>query len=114
MLLLNIVGLKTSTYYRWQSLVNQSLKPIKKNEGTPPGFSYTNDGYFKKVYDVHIQKYIKDILNDEYGRFYGYKKVTAVLRMQYNLKINKKKVYRLMYIMGVLSLSADCESAKKH
>lgn len=82
--------------------MNQSIKPIKKNEGTPPGFSYTNDGYFKKFYDIHIQKYIKDILNDEYGRFYGYKKVTAVLRMQYNLKINKKKVYRLMSIMGVL------------
>lgn len=102
MLLLNIVGLKTSTYYRWQSLLDQSLKPNKKHEGSPPGFSYTNDGHCKKVYDLNIQKYIKDILNDEYGRFYGYKKVTAVLKGQYNLKINKKKVYRLMSIMGVL------------
>lgn len=67
-----------------------------------PGFSYTNDGTCKKVYDIHIQKYIKDILNDEVGKFYGYKKVTACLRDKYNLRINKKKVYRLMAVMGVL------------
>lgn len=102
MLLLNIVGLKSSTYYRWRSLLDQPLKPIKRNEGLPPGFSYTNDRSCKKVYDIHIQKYIKDILNDEYGKFYGYKKVTAVLREKYNLRINKKKVYRLMAVMGVL------------
>lgn len=102
MLLLNIIGLKSSTYYRWRSLLDQSLKPIKRNEGFPPGFSYTNDSPHKKVYDINIQKYIKDILNDEYGRFYGYKKVTVVLREKYILKINKKKVYRLMRIMGVL------------
>lgn len=102
MLLLDIVGLKSSTYYRWRSLLDQSLKPIKRDEGFPPGFSYTNDRSCKKVYDIHIQKYIKDILNDEFGRFYGYKKVTAVLREKYNLRINKKKVYRLMAVMGVL------------
>ena len=102
MLLLDIVGLKSSTYYRWRSLLNQSLKPIKRDEGFPPGFSYTNDRSCKKVYDIHIQKYIKDILNDEFGKFYGYKKVTAVLREKYNLRINKKKVYRLMSVMGVL------------
>lgn len=102
MLLLDIVGLKSSTYYRWRSLLDQSLEPIKRTEGFPPGFSYTNDKSCKKVYDIHIQKYIKDILNDEFGRFYGYKKVTAVLREKYNLKINKKKVYRLMSVMGVL------------
>jgi putative transposase len=100
--LLDIVGLKSSTYYRWRSLLDQSLKPIKRDEGFPPGFSYTNDRSCKKVYDIHIQKYIKDILNDEFGRFYGYKKVTAVLREKYNLRINKKKVYRLMAVMGVL------------
>lgn len=107
-MLLNIVGLKSSTYYRWRSLIDQSLKPIKRNEGVIPGFSYMNDKPCKKVYDIHIQKYIKDILNDEYGRFYGYKKVTAVLREKYNLKINKKKVYRLMALMGVL------KSERKH
>ncbi|OBR90607.1 IS2 transposase TnpB [Clostridium ragsdalei P11] len=107
-MLLNIVGLKSSTYYRWRSLIDQSLKPIKRNEGVIPGFSYMNDKPFKKVYDIYIQKYIKDILNDEYGKFYGYKKITAVLREKYNLKINKKKVYRLMALMGVL------KSERKH
>jgi putative transposase len=102
LLLLDIVGLKSSTYYRWRNLLDQSLKPIKRNEGFTPGFSYTNGRSCKKVCDIHIQKYIKDILNDEYGKFYGYKKVTAVLREKHNLRINKKKVYRLMAAMGVL------------
>lgn len=101
-MLLNIVGLKSSTYYRWRNLIDQPLKPIKRNEGVIPGFSYTNDKPKIKVYDIYIQKYIKDILNDEYGKFYGYKKVTAVLRENYNLRINKKKVHRLMDLMGVL------------
>lgn len=102
MLLLDIVEIKTSTYYRWQSLLNQSLKPHKRDEGYPPGFSYTNDGTWKKVYDIQIQKYINDTLKEEYGKFYGYKKITAVLRDKYKLRINKKKVYRLMAVMGVL------------
>ena len=102
LMLLNIIGLKSSTYYRWRSLIDQPFKPIKRNDGVIPGFSYKNDESGKKVYDIHIQKYIKDILNDQYGKFYGYKKVTAVLREKYNLKINKKKVYRLMALMGVL------------
>lgn len=100
--MIHIVGLNSSTYYRWRSLLNQSQKPVKRKEGYPPGFSYTNDIPAQKVSDIHIQKYIKEILNDEYGMFYGYKKVTAVLRQQHNLKINKKKVYRLMAEMGVL------------
>ncbi|MDD3223418.1 MAG: IS3 family transposase [Clostridium sp.] len=102
MLLLNIVGLKSSTYYRWRSLIDQSMKPIKRNEGIIPGFSWMNKEPFKKVYDIYIQKYIRNILNDEYGKFYGYKKVTVVLRDNYHLTINKKKVYRLMALMGVL------------
>lgn len=102
MLLLDIVGIKSSTYYRWRNLLNQSIRPAKRNEGYQPGFSYTHDSSCKKVYDIHIQKYIKDILNDEFGKFYGYKKVTAVLREKHNLRINKKKVYRLMSVIGVL------------
>lgn len=43
-----------------------------------------------------------EILADEFGQHYGYKKVTAVLRRKYSIKINKKKVFRLMASMCVL------------
>ena len=51
---------------------------------------------------MKIQKYIKEIKNDEIGQYYGYKKVMAMLIKQYNLIISKKKVYRLMNNMALL------------
>jgi len=92
--------LKKSTYYRWQSIIDEETKPIKKKDGIIPGFSYKFDG--EKINDLNIQKHIIEILADEYGQHYGYKKVTIVLRRKHNIKINKKKVARLMGVMGVL------------
>lgn len=76
------------------------MKVKMKRDGIIPGFSYTFDG--KKINDLEIQKIITDILSEEYGRFYGYKKITFVLRRENNIKISKKKVYRLMSTLGVL------------
>ena len=92
--------MKKSTYYRWQSIIDEETKPIKKKDGIIPGFSYKFDG--EKINDLNIQKHIIEILADEYGQHYGYKKVTIVLRRKHNIKINKKKVARLMGVMGVL------------
>ena len=92
--------MKKSTYYRWQSIIDEETKPIKKKDGIIPGFSYKFDG--EKINDLNIQKHIMEILAGEYGQHYGYKKVTIVLRRKHNIKINKKKVARLMGVMGVL------------
>lgn len=81
--------MKKATYYRWLSIENEGIKYIKKQDGLVPGFSYMFNG--KKINDLKIQKYIVEILADEFGKHYGYKKVTAVLRRTYNVKISKKK-----------------------
>lgn len=78
-----------------------SVKPVRQKNGVIPGFSYTFDG--EKVNDLIIQKYIIETLNDEFGQHYGYKKVTSVLRRSKNLKISKKKVFRLMTSMNLIN-----------
>ena len=95
-----MLGLKKSTFYRWRNIKSYSVKPATAKEGTMPGFSYTFDG--KKISDLIIQKHIVQILNDEIGQHYGYKKVTAVLRRANNIKISKKKVFRLMSSMNLI------------
>ena len=110
-LILAIVGLKKSTYYRWRSIEDQEVSPIKKKDGIIPGFSYMFNG--EKINDLKIQKYIMEIQADEFGKHYGYKKVTAVLRRSYNIKINKKKVARLMGVMGVLKQQRRTKSIYK-
>lgn len=97
---MRVLGLKKSTYYRWRSLESDSVRPIKKKEGTILGYSYTFNG--EKINDLIIQKYIIEILNDEIGQHYGYKKVTASLRQSKNLQISRKKVFRLMGSMNLL------------
>lgn len=79
----------------------------------------TFDG--RKIMDITIQKYIVDIKNYKTSKRYGYRKVTAQLRKQYNLRINKKKVRRLMKHLNLLDntikrskrrVSRTCESRK--
>lgn len=110
---MKIVGLKKSTFYRWKDIENYSVKPAKAKlkEGIIPGFSYTFDG--KKINDLVIQKHIVEILNDEFGQHYGYKKVTAFLRRYKNIKISKKKVFRLMYSMNLLGKKSTSKQYSK-
>ncbi|SFU64872.1 HTH-like domain-containing protein [Clostridium sp. DSM 8431] len=100
-IVLRVIGLKRSTFYRWRNIESYFVKPAKAKDGIIPGFSYTFDG--KRINDLVIQKYITEILNDEFGQYYGYKKVTMVLRRSKNLKISKKKVFRLMSSMNLLN-----------
>ena len=60
----------------------------------------TFDG--RKIMDITIQKYIVAIKNCKTSKRYGYRKVTAQLREEYNLRINKKKVRRLMIHLNLL------------
>lgn len=84
-----------------------------------PGFSYTFDG--KKINDLEIQKLITNIKTRKTSRVYGYRKVTILLRRNYGIQINKKKVYRLMSLLNLLGdstknrkprISRTCESVK--
>jgi putative transposase len=80
---------------------NSEKQIVFKGHSYIPGYSYNSKN--QKVNDVIIQKYITEIRADEFGRHYGYKKITAVLNRRYLLIINKKKVYRLMNVMGILN-----------
>lgn len=75
----------------------------------------------KKVNDLEIQNLITDIKTRKTSRFYGYRKVTILLRRDYKIRINKKKVYRLMSLLNLLGdstkhrkprVSRTCESVK--
>ncbi|WP_454052549.1 IS3 family transposase [Clostridium sp. Marseille-Q7071] len=99
--ILRILGLKKSTYYKHQLLIKSGNKPLNKSEGNIPGYSLNVHG--EKISDLEIQKYIMEIKKDEVGQFYGYRKVRVVLKSKYKLKINKKKVYRLMKSMSLLN-----------
>lgn len=110
-MVLRIIGIKKSTFYRWRDLNTDVIKIPKLKEGTLPGYSYRLDG--SKINDLEIQKLIITILSDETGKFYGYKKVTAMLRDSYLIQINKKKVYRLMRVLGVLKLKKRFRSPYK-
>ncbi|ASJ55945.1 transposase [Brevibacillus formosus] len=88
---LKIVGLLEATYYARRK--NQG-KPKVYNGGRPiPGYSLKKDG--KPVADEQIKEWIHEYLADEEAA-YGYRKITVCLRRDFDLQINKKKVYRLM------------------
>ncbi len=98
-MVLRIVKVSRSTYYAYMN--NRPNRNYNNVGRKIPGYSYTFNGF--KVYDIQIQKYIKELKTRKTSKYYDYRKITYVLRRNYNLKINKKKVRRLMAIMGLLS-----------
>lgn len=95
---LRILEIERSTYYAY--IKNQNKKGNRTSNGRPiPGISYTKEG--QPVSDAQICEWIMaELFGEAYA--YGYRKLTKVLKKQYNLVINKKKVYRLCREMGVL------------
>lgn len=65
-----------------------------------PGFSYDKQG--NRVPDARIKGYIRKLLQGPDAAF-GYRKLTVLLRRNYRLVINKKKVYRLCKAMNLLA-----------
>lgn len=91
------MGVSRSTYYFH---LNYEPQPRKGGGGRPiPGYSYTEDG--EKVSDEQVKDWIMEAIADE-GAAYGYLKLTYLLRQDYRLVINKKKVYRLCKELDVL------------
>jgi len=96
--ILRICNIAPSTFYYKPK--PKGDRPTAKQSGRPvPGFSLTFDG--KRRSDAYIKRLIQHILNGE-GEAYGYHKVTIELRHTYGIRINKKKVYRLLKELGVL------------
>jgi len=95
---LRICKVSRSTYY-------YRLKHPQPSRGSSggrpiPGYSWHKNG--EKVLDARIKGYIRRLISREDESTYGYRKLTTCLRRQYGLKINKKKVYRLCKVLGVL------------
>jgi putative transposase len=94
---LKICGVPKSTYYYQFKHTNPKKAA---NGGRPvPGYSYSFEG--KKVPDARIKRLIMKLLEGEES-VYGYRKITLVLRRQYRIQINKKKVYRLCKELQIL------------
>lgn len=51
--------------------------------------------------DEQIQEWIMELIEGD-GFPYGYRKLTVCLRREYQLQINKKKVYRLCKELAIL------------
>lgn len=95
--MLKIIGIPRSTYY-YQKKGKVEEKQI--SEGRPaPGYSILENG--NKASDEQIKEWLlKAIAGDGYA--YGYRKLTNMIRRQYGLIINKKKVYRLCKELDIL------------
>lgn len=83
------------TYYAWR-LRQQHPAPDRRRQApgrAPKGYSVTTTG--EKIPDGRIQEWLVEILEQDKPT-YGYRKLTVVLRRQYHVVINRKKVYRLL------------------
>ncbi|WP_165280014.1 IS3 family transposase [Paenibacillus protaetiae] len=97
--ILRIVGVSEQTYYNRKKQPGNQVS-VKRRGGRPvPGFSMTKTGI--PISDGQIQEWLCELLNGETD-VYGYRKLTICLRREYELVINKKKVYRLLDEMEML------------
>lgn len=97
-----MVGIaESSYYYRKQQELNPVPGTIEKSKaGRPlPGYSLTS--LFGRISDEQVKEWLHELISGE-EQIYGYRKLTKCLRVQYNLLINKKKVYRLCKELGIL------------
>ena len=74
-MLLEISGVKKSTYYKWLNRINIKTK--------------------KDIEDEIIIEKIKELYKKHKGR-YGVDRMTHALEQDYDIKYNHKKIYRLM------------------
>lgn len=76
-------------------------KTVKKASGgrPAPGYSTKFDG--TKVSDEEICEWITEFIEGD-GFHYGYRKLTVLLRREKQLRIDKKKVYRLCKELNLL------------
>ncbi|WP_415803551.1 IS3 family transposase [Marinicrinis lubricantis] len=97
--ILQIVGVSEQIYYYRKKNI-PSPQAVKRRGGRPvPGYSKTTTG--KEISDEQIREWLCELISDE-TEVYGYRKLTVCLQREYNLVINKKKVYRLLKQLELL------------
>jgi putative transposase len=75
------------------------VESVKNKGRQASGYSVQQDG--SKISDEQIKEWLLEALSGD-GYAYGYRKLTVLLRREYGLVINKKKVYRLCKELDVL------------
>ncbi|MFA5384831.1 MAG: IS3 family transposase [Eubacteriales bacterium] len=96
-LVLRIIGLSRSTYY---ANLHHQPKPRIFAGGRPRSrYTLTKDN--KVVSNEQVKEWLCELITAE-GIAYGYLKLTHCLRRNFNLVINKKKVYRLCKELAIL------------
>lgn len=101
--MLGFVGLAPSTFYAvkarrarggasGQNRVHRGGRPVSISCRTREG---------KVVPDEQVKEWLCELISGD-GFPYGYRKLTAVLRQEYGLIVNHKKVYRLCKELGIL------------
>lgn len=101
-MVLRILGIAESTYYdrKKREACAPNGRPTAAHSGRPvPGYSLTFEG--ERVCDGQIQEWLLELLEGE-EHVYGYKLLAQCIRDQYNVRLNKKKAYRLCLELGVL------------
>lgn len=83
-LLCDIAGVSRSGYYKWL-----------KRQDQPPTI--------KEMEEQRLISLIREGFNKVRG-IYGYPRMKIWLKRNYELKINKKRIYRLMKLMGIKSI----------
>lgn len=97
--MLRFAGIPRSTYYSRKQRESQPAEhPVREGRDIP-GYSVQMNG--KKVSDEQIKEWLMESVEGD-GYAYGYRKLTVLLRRDYQLIINKKKVYRLCKELGIL------------
>ncbi|QWU16634.1 IS3 family transposase [Paenibacillus sophorae] len=102
---LRILGLSESTYYdrKKRGVCPATTRQAESQLGRPvPGHSFTVTG--ERVCDEQIKEWLLELLEGE-EHVYGYKLLAQCIRNRYNVKLNKKKAYRLCKELGILQQS---------
>ncbi|WP_307255027.1 IS3 family transposase [Croceifilum oryzae] len=105
--MLKIVGISEQIYYYRKK--HRHEKKRVYNGGRPiPGFSLNKQD--EAISDLQIQEWLGELASGEEA-IYGYRKLTVLLRRQYGLLINKKKVYRLCKEINLLQPQRKIKAA---
>jgi putative transposase len=95
---MDILDLNRSTYY--DRMGGNKVENQAKRGRPCPGYSMHKEGH--KISDEQIEEYLMEYHQDDNIGALGYKKWTSLLRDQFGLIINKKKVYRMCEELGIL------------
>ncbi|WP_253200828.1 IS3 family transposase [Clostridium sp. CF012] len=93
-----LLQISRSTFYPKKKSIKNEHEPKCKVGRPVPGFSY---GINNCIVDDSV---IETLLHQACEKipFYGYKKITKILRKNHGLQVNAKKIYRLAKKLGLL------------